>query len=155
MQVITLQEAPGSVLPGRMPRSVEVILSDDLVDSVRPGDQCSIVGTYHARSDTSSPVTSIIIPIRYDSAGNVRAGFPVFKCAIDANSIVRQNEMKIESVRDEDKREYIHYSPLDTVTVAIQNIRVIEGSPCQGANHCFNCPICLWYTPCYQHILHT
>lgn len=38
----------------------------------------------------------------------MRAGFPVFKCAIDANSIVRQNEMKIESVRDEDKREY-HY----------------------------------------------
>ncbi|KAF4674076.1 MCM DNA helicase complex subunit [Perkinsus chesapeaki] len=89
-QVITLQESPGSVLPGRMPRSVEVILSGDLVDSVRPGDQCSIVGTYHAR---------------YDSAGNVRAGFPVFKCAIDANSIIRQNEMKIESVRDEDKRE--------------------------------------------------
>ncbi|EER16710.1 DNA replication licensing factor MCM2, putative [Perkinsus marinus ATCC 50983] len=98
-QVITLQEAPGSVLPGRMPRSVEVILSDDLVDSVRPGDQCSIVGTYHAR---------------YDSAGNVRAGFPVFKCAIDANSIVRQNEMKIESVRDEDKRDEdsFGYGPL-------------------------------------------
>ena len=37
-QRITLQESPGKVPPGRLPRSKEVILLDDLVDTVKPGD---------------------------------------------------------------------------------------------------------------------
>lgn len=36
-QKIRLQESPGSVPAGRLPRSKEVILLNDLVDSVRPG----------------------------------------------------------------------------------------------------------------------
>jgi DNA replication licensing factor MCM2 len=38
-QKITLQESPGSVPPGRLPRHKEVILLGDLVDSVRPGEE--------------------------------------------------------------------------------------------------------------------
>lgn len=38
-QRITLQESPGKVPPGRLPRSKEVILLDDLVDTVKPGDE--------------------------------------------------------------------------------------------------------------------
>jgi len=38
-QKVTLQESPGSVPPGRLPRSKDVILLDDLIDIAQPGDE--------------------------------------------------------------------------------------------------------------------
>ncbi len=43
-QKVTLQESPGSVPAGRLPRSKEVILLNDLVDSVRPGEEIIVSG---------------------------------------------------------------------------------------------------------------
>ena len=43
-QKITLQEAPGSVAAGRLPRHKEVVLLHDLIDQARPGEEVSIVG---------------------------------------------------------------------------------------------------------------
>ena len=43
-QKITLQESPGSVAAGRLPRHKEVILLHDLIDQARPGEEVSIVG---------------------------------------------------------------------------------------------------------------
>lgn len=43
-QKITLQEAPGSVAAGRLPRHKEVILLHDLIDRARPGEEVAIVG---------------------------------------------------------------------------------------------------------------
>ncbi len=45
-QKITLQESPGSVQAGRLPRHKEVILLHDLIDQARPGEEISIIGTY-------------------------------------------------------------------------------------------------------------
>ncbi len=36
---MTLQESPGSVPPGRLPRHREVILLADLIDSAKPGEE--------------------------------------------------------------------------------------------------------------------
>lgn len=38
-QKLTLQESPGTVPAGRLPRSKEVIVTDDLIDIARPGDE--------------------------------------------------------------------------------------------------------------------
>ena len=38
-QRITLQESPGKVPAGRLPRSKDVILTGDLCDSCKPGDE--------------------------------------------------------------------------------------------------------------------
>ena len=43
-QKITLQESPGSVPAGRLPRSKEIILLHDLVDAVRPGEEVIVTG---------------------------------------------------------------------------------------------------------------
>jgi replicative DNA helicase Mcm len=43
-QKIITQEKPEDLPPGQLPRSIEVILLDDLVDTVKPGDIVSLTG---------------------------------------------------------------------------------------------------------------
>ncbi|KAA8493736.1 DNA replication licensing factor mcm3 [Porphyridium purpureum] len=47
-QRITLQEMPESSPPGQLPRSIEVLVENDLVDECKPGDRVSIVGVFRA-----------------------------------------------------------------------------------------------------------
>ena len=89
-QKITLQETPGSVPPGRVPRHKEVILLADLIDIARPGEEVEITGIYTHMFDYSL---------------NVKHGFPIFSTVIEANSIKRQNESSLAILTDEDKIE--------------------------------------------------
>ncbi len=43
-QKLTLQESPGSVPAGRLPRHKEVILLHDLIDCARPGEEVEVTG---------------------------------------------------------------------------------------------------------------
>ncbi|EGW34288.1 uncharacterized protein SPAPADRAFT_148936 [Spathaspora passalidarum NRRL Y-27907] len=74
-QRITLQEAPGTVPAGRLPRHREIILLSDLVDVAKPGEDIEVVGIYKNN---------------YDGNLNAKNGFPVFATIIEANSIKRR-----------------------------------------------------------------
>jgi len=76
-QKLTLQESPGTVPAGRLPRHREVILLWDLIDSAKPGEEVEITGIYRNN---------------YSAELNNKNGFPVFATIIEANHVVKAHD---------------------------------------------------------------
>ncbi|KAL4865055.1 hypothetical protein BDV12DRAFT_175214 [Aspergillus spectabilis] len=90
-QKLTLQESPGSVPAGRLPRQREVILLADLIDTAKPGDEIEITGIYRNS---------------YDAQLNNKNGFPVFATIIEANHVVKSHDQQAGfHLTEEDERE--------------------------------------------------
>ena len=90
-QKLTLQESPGTVPAGRLPRHREVILLWDLIDSAKPGEEIEVTGIYRNN---------------YDAQLNNRNGFPVFATILEANHVVQSHDQLAGfRLTEEDERE--------------------------------------------------
>lgn len=90
-QKITLQESPGTVPAGRLPRHREVILLWDLIDSAKPGEEVDIIGIYRNN---------------YDAQLNNKNGFPVFATMLEANHVVKSHDQLAGfRLTEEDERQ--------------------------------------------------
>ncbi|KAF9896309.1 MCM DNA helicase complex subunit [Lobosporangium transversale] len=57
-QSISIQEMPERAPAGQLPRSIDVLLDDDLVDKVKPGDRVQVVGVYRTLGSRDAKSTS-------------------------------------------------------------------------------------------------
>eukprot|EP00834_Sanchytrium_tribonematis_P004042 NODE_180_length_13923_cov_0.697772.p2 type:complete len:762 gc:universal NODE_180_length_13923_cov_0.697772:10948-13233(+) len=84
-----LQESHSDLPPGRLPRSRELIVTGDLIDSARPGDEVVVIGVY--RNNFSASL-------------NTKNGFPVFSTLIEVNSVSNKQEERARALTDKDIR---------------------------------------------------
>ncbi|KAB8261920.1 MCM-domain-containing protein [Aspergillus pseudonomiae] len=71
-QTISIQEMPERAPAGQLPRSVDVILDDDLVDRAKPGDRIQLVGIYRSLGNR-----------------NANSGSSTFRTLVLANNIIQ------------------------------------------------------------------
>ncbi|KAK5175593.1 MCM DNA helicase complex subunit [Saxophila tyrrhenica] len=70
-QTISIQEMPERAPAGQLPRGVDVIMDDDMVDRVKPGDRIQLVGIYRSLGNR-----------------NAGTGSATFKTLILANNVI-------------------------------------------------------------------
>nr|POE94607.1 dna replication licensing factor mcm3 [Quercus suber] len=70
-QTISIQEMPERAPAGQLPRGVDVIMDDDLVDRVKPGDRIQLVGIYRSLGNR-----------------NAGQGSSTFKTLVLANNVI-------------------------------------------------------------------
>lgn len=70
-QTISIQEMPERAPAGQLPRGVDVIMDDDMVDRVKPGDRIQLVGIFRSLGNR-----------------NAGSGSAVFRTLILANNVV-------------------------------------------------------------------
>lgn len=105
-QKITVQETPGTVPPGRVPRQKEVILQADLVDTARPGDEVEITGIYTCKFDYNM---------------NVQHGFPIYTTHIEANYIKRLHDIDHNNLTEDELQEIRKLSKQPNIAKRIIN----------------------------------
>ena len=79
-QSVMIQEIPEDLPPGRIPRAIQAILTYDLVDSVKPGDRVTLMGTFksviaQSTKSMNSTLFKTFIDVNYIDPEDKTEGF--------------------------------------------------------------------------------
>ncbi|MEM0093392.1 MAG: minichromosome maintenance protein MCM [Thermofilum sp.] len=119
VQKFVLQEKPEELPPGQLPRSIEVVVRDDLVDIVRPGDRATVVGFLKVEEDKRL----------------LKSSPPVFHSYLEANyiEIATKESLDVEITPDDEKkilelarREDIETLIINSIAPSIYGYREIK-----------------------------
>ncbi|KAF1745531.1 hypothetical protein MXB_192 [Myxobolus squamalis] len=106
-QRIKIQECPGKVSAGRLPRAKDIVLLADLVDICKPGDEIDVTGIYKNN---------------YDLGMNSSQIFPIFMTVIEANYVSQRDSSSIlRTLSDEDVKQIIKLSKESGISDKIIN----------------------------------
>uniref|UniRef100_A0A6P6XY16 DNA replication licensing factor Mcm2-like n=1 Tax=Dermatophagoides pteronyssinus TaxID=6956 RepID=A0A6P6XY16_DERPT len=86
-QTIVIQELTSKIPAGDVPRQKSVILTRDLVDTVRAGDEVIVSGIFAVEED-------LIV--------STKSSFPLFSQYIEANSVQKRIERKLHDLTNKD-----------------------------------------------------
>jgi replicative DNA helicase Mcm len=105
LQKFVLQEKPEELPPGQLPRSIEVLVKEDLVDLVRPGDRATVIGFLKMEEDKKL----------------VKNAPPIFHMYLEANNIdvLAKENLDVEITPEDEKTilELSRRSDLEDVIV--------------------------------------
>ena len=59
MQMVVIQEMPERAPAGQLPRSVDVLLDEDMVDTCKPGDRIRLYGVYRPLPSAKNGASSM------------------------------------------------------------------------------------------------
>lgn len=101
-QSISIQEMPEKSPAGQLPRSIDIILDDDLVDTTKPGDRIQVVGVYRSLGS------------------NLQSQSSTFKSVLIANNVVLlstkgNGEIATQNITDVDIRNINKVSKKENV----------------------------------------
>jgi replicative DNA helicase Mcm len=120
-QKVRIQESPEELPPGQMPRSVDVVLEGDIVDTSRPGDMVKITGILKTSPD-------------FSRRGGKLATFKVF---IQANGVeIAEKEYEQIEISEGDEKEirklaedpYVHERVYSSIAPSIKGHELIKES---------------------------
>jgi replicative DNA helicase Mcm len=123
-QKIRLQEKPEELPPGALPRALDCILQDDLVDIARPGDPCRVVGILRSTQDTTArtrrkaPTFSVFLATNYVAVSEREA---------DRVEIEPKEE---EAIRELAKDPLIHRKLVNSIAPSIYGLTDIKEAVC-------------------------
>lgn len=104
-QKLTIQEIPGTVAAGNLPRNIEVYCYFDLIDKGKPGDEVEVIGVFKNNFSLNL---------------NMKNSFPVFFTAIEAVSITnKESEFSSLKITDEDVKEIVRLSKKSDISKII------------------------------------
>jgi replicative DNA helicase Mcm len=96
-QKIRIQEKPEELPPGQLPRSLDAILIDDIVDIARPGDRITLTGILHSTPETTPRGGSLVTFRSFLEVNNV----DVSEVELETVEITEEDEKKIKELAED------------------------------------------------------